>query len=138
MPDLFGLNVQSVTVADYDLIGCWQGDLHGAEFVLTLYASSHSLNGIAVQYSGRLLGHHLVAAGAPTVTRGPHACFFERWAYRAVDLETGSMMPWEAAQITCPPTQDEGQYPGYVLGLGPNRYPVASGTELWRQMRGGW
>jgi hypothetical protein len=127
-PDLrspFSAGPSSTSLADYKLVGCWQGTLEGKTFILEEFFSSELGGGIAVQYGGALVAHQMTGAGPPAIVRftGEHVCIAEKAGayFAAMSLRTGSRMDDEAAQRVCPPTQWP---PAYVLGLGGRHYPV--------------
>jgi hypothetical protein len=127
-PDLrnpFNRGPSSTSIADYKLLGCWQGTLEGKTFILEEFFSSELGGGIAVQYGGALVAHQMTGTGPPAIVRftGEYVCIAEKaGAYlEAISLPTGSRMDDEAAQRVCPATPWP---PAYVLGLSDRHYPV--------------
>ncbi len=116
---------QSATVADYRLVGCWEGTLEGKRFILDEYFSPDLGGGIAIEYGGAVVARLMTGSGAPTVVRftGEYVCDAEKAGayFEAVNLRTGARMDDEQAQKTCLPPEWP---PQYVLGLGTHHYPV--------------
>jgi hypothetical protein len=127
-PDLrnpFNRGPSSTSIADYKLVGCWQGTLEGKTFILEEFFSSELGGGIAVQYGGALVAHQMTGTGPPAIVRftGEYVCIAEKAGayFEAISLPTGSRMDDEAAQRVCPATPWP---PAYVLGLSDRHYPV--------------
>jgi hypothetical protein len=122
----FNAGPSSTSVADYQLVGCWQGTLEGKTFILEEFLSSELGGGIAVQYGGVLVAHQMTGTGPPAIVRftGEYVCIAEKAGayFEAISLRTGSRMDDEVAQRVCPPAQWP---PAYVLGLSDRHYPVA-------------
>jgi hypothetical protein len=131
MRNPFTSGTQSVTVADYQLVGCWRGTLAGKKFIIDEYFSPQAGGGIAVEYGGIVVARLLTGTGAPTIVRftGTYACDAEQAGayFQAVNLQTGVRMDDKQAQIVCAPPEWP---PKYVLGLGTHRYPV-----IWPKLK---
>jgi len=121
----FNAGPSSTSIADYQLVGCWQGTLEGKTFVLEEFFSSELGGGIAVQYGGALVAHQMTGTGPPAIVRftGQYVCIAEKAGayFEAISLRPGSRMDDEAAKRVCPPTQCP---PAYVLGLSDRHYAV--------------
>jgi len=113
-----------LTAGDYELVGCWAGQLEGKRFVLAEYFSPYAGGGLAIKYDGRVVGRLASGSGKPTIVRfvGHFACDMEQAGahYLAVNLMTGAVMDDRRAQEICPP---QGM-PRYVLGLRNRRIPI--------------
>jgi hypothetical protein len=127
-PDLrnpFNRGPSSTSIADYKLLGCWQGTLEGKTFILEEFFSGKLGGGIAVQYTGALVAHQMTGTGPPAIVRftGEYVCIAEKAGayFEAMSLRTGSRMDDEAAQKVCPPAHWP---PAYVLGLSDRHYAV--------------
>jgi hypothetical protein len=125
MSDPFNRGSETVTAADYQLVGCWRGALAGKTFVLDEYFSPHFGGGIALRYGADLVAHLPTGSGAPAIVRfsGEYVCSAQKAGayFDAVNIRTGSRMHDDTAQQICPPPVWP---PSYVLGLRTRRFPV--------------
>jgi len=121
----FKAGPSSTSIADYKLVGCWQGTLEGNTFILEEFFSNELGGGIAVQYGGALVAHQMTGTGPPAIVRftGEYVCIAEKAGayFEAISLRSGSRMDDEAAQRVCPATPWP---PPYVLGLSDRHDPV--------------